>query len=71
MKQMIASRSMVMVHGLMVAGPCLELELTRSWARELALPGGAFGSRNQMQYMFSPVGWPFPQLKRLKREFIL
>ena len=31
MKQMIASWSMVMVHGLMVADPGLEPKLTRSW----------------------------------------
>ena len=29
MEQMIASWSMLMVHGLMVAGPCLELELAK------------------------------------------
>ena len=34
MKQMIASWSMVKVHGLMVAGSGFELELTRYWARE-------------------------------------
>ena len=48
MKQMIASWSMVMVHGLMVAGLTLVLKLRKSWARELALPGGAFGTVNQM-----------------------
>ena len=31
MKQMIASRSMVMVDGLMVAGPGLEPNIARSW----------------------------------------
>jgi len=34
MKQMIASWSMVMVHALMVAGPGLEPNIARSWARE-------------------------------------
>ena len=48
MEQMIASWSMVMVHALMVADLGLALELARCWARELALPGGAFGSRNPM-----------------------
>ena len=43
MEKMIASWSMVMVHGLMVAGLTLVLKLRKSWARELALPGGAFG----------------------------
>ena len=43
---MIASWSMVMVHGLMVAGPGLVLKLTPLWARELDKPrehtGGAY-----------------------------
>jgi len=34
MKQMIALWSMVKVHGLMVAGLGLALELARCWARE-------------------------------------
>ena len=34
MEQMIASWSMVMVHGLMVAGPGLEPNIARWWARE-------------------------------------
>ena len=46
MEQMIALWSMVKVHGLMVAGLSLELELVRSWARELAEPPGDFWTRN-------------------------
>ena len=34
MKQMIALWSMVKVHGLMVAGSCLKLELARYWGLE-------------------------------------
>ena len=41
MKQMIALWSMVMVHALMVAGPSLEPNVARSWARE-SVEGGAF-----------------------------
>ena len=67
---MVASWSMVMLHGLMVAGPALVLKLTRSWAHGMAEPPGAFGRVNSMQYMFSPVGWPVTQPKRLKRKFI-
>ena len=48
MKQMIASWSMVMVHGLMVAGPGIKSKLARSWARETDEPPGAFGTVNQM-----------------------
>ena len=48
MEQMIALWSMVMVHGLMVAGSCLVPKLCEIVGRELALPGGAFGSRNPM-----------------------
>jgi hypothetical protein len=48
MKQMIASWSMVMVQGLMIAGLSLVLELTRSWARGIAEPPGAFGRDNSM-----------------------
>ena len=35
MEQMIASRSMVMVHGLMVAGLSNSADLARSWGREM------------------------------------
>ena len=48
MEQMIASWSMVMVHALMAAGSGLVPQIKKMWARELALPGGAFGSRNPM-----------------------
>ena len=41
---MIASWSMVMVHGLMVAGPGDLPELIRYWGRETDEPPGAYGS---------------------------
>ena len=48
MEQMIASWSMVMVHGLMVAGLILVPIKTRSWARKTDEPPGAFGTVNEM-----------------------
>ena len=71
MKQMIASWSMVMVHGLMVAGPGFELELTRYWARETNEAREHLAIGNQMQDTLRPIIWPVPQPKRLKRKFIL
>ena len=48
MEQMVASWSMVMLHGLMVAGPGIKSKLARLWARETDEPPGAFGIINQM-----------------------
>ena len=45
---MIASWSMVMVHGLMVAGPGHEPKLARSWARETDDAPSIFGSRSNV-----------------------
>ena len=39
---------MVMVHGLMVAGPGVEPKLLRYWGLGMAEPPGAFGTVNQM-----------------------
>ena len=44
MEQMIASWSMVMVHGLMVAGLALVPKLARCWARETVDPRRASGT---------------------------
>ncbi len=71
MKQMIASWSMVMVHGLMVAGLGRSADLSEivgsqegrgaSWKRDW--------SSNVV--VFRPVIWTVPELKRLKSKFIL
>ena len=45
MEQMIASWSMVMVHGLMVAGPGLEPRLTEIVGSQVGQGAGAFGNR--------------------------
>ena len=48
MKQMIASWSMVMVHGLMVAGLSLVPDLARCWGRDSAEAPGVYGTINRM-----------------------
>jgi hypothetical protein len=48
MEQMVASWSMVMVHGLMAAGPALRLKLARSWGLGLEDPRGVNGTFRPM-----------------------
>ena len=48
MEQMIASWSVVMVHGLMVADAGFEPYLARLWGPEADEEPGAFGTVNQM-----------------------
>ena len=48
MKQMIAPWSMVMIHGLMVAGPTLVPFLLRSWGRKTDEPREHLVIGNQM-----------------------
>ena len=61
MEQMIASWSMVMVHGLMVAGPSLVPNLTRSWGRGKPTSRGALRDNKsnvvhvQAGYLARPV----------------
>ena len=61
MKQMIALWSMVMVHGLMVAGPGLEPRLTEIVGSQVGQGAGAFGNRKsnvvhaQAGYLARPV----------------
>jgi len=49
---------MVMVHGLMAAGLCLEPNLARSWARELAEPRGASWGLEQCSSRSSQLSGP-------------
>ena len=60
MKQMIALWSMVKVHGLMVAGSCLEPEFKRSWGRGVAEAPGAFGNRKSNVGLAQPGGMDEP-----------
>ena len=61
MEQMIASWSMVMLHGLMVAGPGLEPRLTEIVGSQVGQGAGAFGNRKsnvvhaQAGYLARPV----------------
>ena len=48
MEQMIALWSMVMVHGLMVAGPGMVPNFKRCWGRGMDEPPGDFWTVNQM-----------------------
>ena len=48
MKQMIALWSMVIVHGLMVVGPGMKLDLARCWGRDWAEAPGVYGRDNSM-----------------------
>ena len=66
---MIASWSMVMVHGLMVAGLKFA-NLSEIMGSRMAEPRGAFWVSVSNVVQFRPVGWPVPQPKRLKRKFI-
>ena len=52
MKQTTAPKSMVMVPALVVPGPGLVPELTRSRDCEVAEPGGSYGSINSMYESF-------------------
>ena len=63
MKQMIALWSMVKVHGLMVAGSCLEPEFKRSWGRGVAEAPGAFGNRKSNVGLAQPGGMDRPTTK--------
>ena len=60
-----------MVHGLMVAGPGIKLELARCWARKTVDPRRASWGLGSNVVHVRPVIWPVPQPKRLKRKFIL
>ena len=71
MEQMIALWSMVMIHGLMVPGLGIEPNLSDRGGPETENPREAYGSIYRMWYTYRPVSWPVPQLKRLKRKFIL
>ena len=71
MKQTIVPRYMVIVEALLVAGSGTSAELSRSWARGVAEPPWRLRSINPMKYPLRPIIWPVPQLKRLKRKFIL
>jgi len=61
MEQMIASWSMVMVHGLMVAGSSLEPRLTEIVGSQVGRGAGAFGNRKsnvvhaQAGYLARPI----------------
>ena len=61
MEQTIASWSMVMVHGLMVAGPGLEPRLTEIMGSQVGQGAGAFGNRKsnvvhaQAGYLARPI----------------
>ena len=61
MEQTIASWSMVMVHGLMVAGPGLEPRLTEIMGSQVGQGAGAFGNRKsnvghaQANYLARPT----------------
>ena len=71
MEQMIASWSMVMVHGLMVVGPVIQPQLARSWGRGLAEAAVETGL-NQSNVVVIQAGYlARPTTKAPETRFIL
>ena len=68
---MIALWSMVKVHGLMVVGPGMKLDLSKILGSQDGRGAGAFGNRKSNVVSAQAGYLACPKLKRLKRKFIV